>query len=257
VQYTADNAHWALSSSAQSTCSVEPGTVQDVGTIVGLHPGSPPSLFTASHCCSDLPSRHLLQLRILGAMRTPFAVKGGGHTTNPGFSSTLGVQIAMVRFNTITVDHVASTVAVGAGLLWDDVYRALDGTGLNVVGGRVPGIGVAGLTLGGGGYFSSQLSIFMVSHRWAKGYSWKTNQFGLTIDNIDSYELVLPNETIRVVTSQDEDLYFGLRVCVGVTLCLVFMLPSECGLRVASIILCASSHEMLQLLSMAHTHARA
>ena len=53
----------------------------------------------------------------------------------------------------------------------------------------------------------------MVVHR-EQGQSWKTSQFGLAIDNIDSYELVLPNGTVRIVTSQDEDLYFGLRVCV-------------------------------------------
>ena len=124
----------------------------------------------------------------------------------------------MVRFNTVTVDKAASTVAVGAGLLWDDVYKALDGTGLNVVGGHVPGIGVAGFTLGGGPYFSSQLPIskMMVTHRCTctKGYSWKTSQFGLTIDNVDSYELVLPDGTVRIVTCEDEDLWFGLRVCV-------------------------------------------
>jgi len=31
-----------------------------------------------------------------------------------------------------------------------DVYEKLDGTGYNVVGGRVPGPGVGGFTLGGG-----------------------------------------------------------------------------------------------------------
>jgi FAD/FMN-containing dehydrogenase len=72
------------------------------------------------------------------------------------------------------------------------VYEALDGTGLNVVGGRVSGVGVAGFTLGG-------------------GYSWKTNQYGLTIDNIESFELVRPDGTIQTVTSQDEDLWFALR----------------------------------------------
>jgi len=82
--------------------------------------------------------------------RTPFAVKGGGHATNPGFSSTTGVQIAMTRFNQVIVNKTASLVEVGAGLIWDDVYKALDGTGLNVVGGRVSGVGVAGFTLGGG-----------------------------------------------------------------------------------------------------------
>ncbi|KAI0276952.1 FAD-binding domain-containing protein [Russula aff. rugulosa BPL654] len=163
-QYYADIAHWSESSTVQSACSVEPGTAQDVAVI----------------------------LRICGVMRTPFAVKGGGHATNPGFSSTTGVQIAMTRFNQVVVDKTASLVEVGAGLIWDDVYTKLDGTGLNVVGGRVSGVGVAGFTLGG-------------------GYSWKTNQYGLTIDNIESFELVLPNGTIQTVTSQNEDLWFGLR----------------------------------------------
>ena len=88
-------------------------------------------------------------------MRTLFAVKGGGHTSNPGFSSTKGVQISMTRFNDIKVDTAAATVEVGAGVMWDQVYAVLGPYGVNVVGGRVPGIGVAGLTLGGGELFQS------------------------------------------------------------------------------------------------------
>jgi FAD/FMN-containing dehydrogenase len=92
--------------------------------------------------------------------RTPFAVKGGGHATNPGFSSTTGVHIAMTRFNQVIVNKTASLVEVGAGLIWDDVYRKLEGTGLNVVGGRVSGVGVAGFTLGGGA--RSSLDHFLI-----------------------------------------------------------------------------------------------
>jgi FAD/FMN-containing dehydrogenase len=44
------------------------------------------------------------------------------------------------------------------------------------------------------------------------GYSYKSSQYGLTVDNIAGYELVLPNGTVRYVTSKDEDLWFGLRV---------------------------------------------
>jgi len=44
------------------------------------------------------------------------------------------------------------------------------------------------------------------------GYSYKSNQYGLVIDNVVGYELVLPNGTIKHVTSKDEDLWFGLRV---------------------------------------------
>ena len=41
---------------------------------------------------------------------------------------------------------------IGPGLIWDDVYAALEPHGVNVVGGRMSGIGVAGLTLGGGSF---------------------------------------------------------------------------------------------------------
>ena len=69
---------------------------------------------------------------------------------NPGFSSTKGVQISMTRFNETKVDSTSGTVCVGAGLTWDQVYEALDNTGVTVIGGRENGVGVAGLTLGGG-----------------------------------------------------------------------------------------------------------
>jgi len=56
----------------------------------------------------------------------------------------------MTRFNETNVDLASGTVEVGAGLTWDQVYAVLKPTGVNVVGGRIPGVGVAGLTLGGG-----------------------------------------------------------------------------------------------------------
>ncbi|KAI0303852.1 hypothetical protein BC826DRAFT_1100810 [Russula brevipes] len=163
-QYFSDISHASSSSSQVSTCSVEPGSVEDVSKI----------------------------LNILGSSRTPFAVKGGGHSTNPKFSSTSGVQISMSRFNHTKVNVAEETVEIGAGLTWDQVYVALNSTGVNVVGGRVPGVGVAGLTLGG-------------------GYSFKTSQYGLTVDNVVGYELVLPNGTFINVTPKDSDLWFALR----------------------------------------------
>lgn len=44
------------------------------------------------------------------------------------------------------------------------------------------------------------------------GYAYTTSQYGLGIDNVVKYELVLPNGTLLSVTSEDEDLWFGLRV---------------------------------------------
>ncbi|PBK61214.1 FAD-binding domain-containing protein [Armillaria solidipes] len=165
LPYDADNEHYASSSSQRSSCSVEPGSVEDVGTI----------------------------LRILGETRTCFGVKGGGHATNQGFSSTTGVQIAMTRFVDVTYDQDTQTAVVGAGNIWDDVYDVLNARGVNVLGGRASGIGVAGFTLGG-------------------GYSWQSNQYGLAIDNVVAYELVMPNGKVTTMTaSTDQDLFFSLK----------------------------------------------
>ncbi|KAF8124592.1 FAD dependent oxidoreductase [Boletus edulis] len=165
--------HWASSSTQISACSFEPGTAMDVG----------------------------IALRILGETKTPFAVKGSGHATNPGFSSTTGVQIAMTRFSDIVYNSEARTVTVGTGLIWDDVYAVLEPRGVNVVGGRISGVGVAGLTLGG-------------------GYSWLTNQYGLTIDTVQAFELVMPNGTvINVMETSRPDLFFALKVRFYARLC--------------------------------------
>ena len=44
------------------------------------------------------------------------------------------------------------------------------------------------------------------------GYSYKTNQFGLAIDTIVGFNLVLPNGSVAYVTqSTHPDLFFGLK----------------------------------------------
>jgi FAD/FMN-containing dehydrogenase len=98
----------------------------------------------------------------------------------------------MTRFNSIELNNATSTVDAGSAVTWDEVYAAINSTGLNIVGGRIPTVGVSGLTLGG-------------------GYAFMSNQYGLSIDNMAGYELVLPNGTIINVTSSNKDLWFALR----------------------------------------------
>ncbi|KAJ2916389.1 hypothetical protein MD484_g4063, partial [Candolleomyces efflorescens] len=84
-------------------------------------------------------------------------------------------------------------VEFGTGLIWDEVYAALEPYGVTVVGGRNSGVGVGGFTLGG-------------------GYSWKTNQLGLTIDTVTAFELVKPNGDVVTVTERsDPKLFFALK----------------------------------------------
>jgi len=99
----------------------------------------------------------------------------------------------MSRFSEVLYGPSTKTVTVGAGLVWDDVYAALEPYGVNAVGARISGVGVAGFTLGG-------------------GYSWHTNQRGLTIDNVEAYELVKPDGVaINVTESSDPDLFVALK----------------------------------------------
>ena len=90
---------------------------------------------------------------------------------NPGFSSTKGIHISMSRFNHVIYHEKNGTVDIGSGLIWDDVFKQLEPYNISVVGGRISGVGVGGLLLGG-------------------GYSWKSNQYGLSIDNIYGYEVI-------------------------------------------------------------------
>jgi hypothetical protein len=46
------------------------------------------------------------------------------------------------------------------------------------------------------------------------GYSWKTNEYGLTVDTVTEFHLVSPNGTQTVVTETDKDLWFALKVCL-------------------------------------------
>jgi FAD/FMN-containing dehydrogenase len=117
----------------------------------------------------------------------------------------------MAHFRDIVLNEEEETVEIGAGLTWTDVYSYLVPKGLNVVGGRIDGVGVGGVILGGGTH-SSNFAAAQCRYTHVPGYSWKSNQYGLTIDTVAAFELVLPNGTVKKVTEKDEDLWFALRV---------------------------------------------
>jgi FAD/FMN-containing dehydrogenase len=127
-------------------------------------------------------------------------IKSGGHTTNSGFSSTSGVQIAMYSFSDVVYDADAQTATVGTGLLFDDVYAALEEYGVTVVGAKATGLGIGGITLGGGMVSNGGFRDF-IKLIFLLGYSFLGNQYGLAFDNVVAYELVLPNGTVADITS--------------------------------------------------------
>lgn len=80
----------------------------------------------------------------------PFAVRSGGHASFYNASNINGgIAIDLRRLNSIDVSQDRSTVSVGAGNRWQDVYEHIVPLGLAAIGGRNGDIGVGGLTLGG------------------------------------------------------------------------------------------------------------
>lgn len=133
-------------------------------------------------------------VKIIGDRRIRFAISCSGHASNQGFSSTPGIHISMKGFQSVTVSANNDYVDIGGGIAWSDVYAALDSSTVNVVGGRVPGPGIGGFVTGGG------------------GYSWLTNQYGLTGDTLLSVDMVLPNGTITTVSeATNPELFWAIK----------------------------------------------
>lgn len=90
-------------------------------------------------------------LKIVSFFQTRFAVRSGGHSPNPGWSSIKkpGVLIDLKKLNQITVSADKKIASLGTGGRWGDVFAALDPHGVSVIGGRIPQVGIGGLILGG------------------------------------------------------------------------------------------------------------
>lgn len=117
---------------------MEPATNQDVSTIVKL-------LANVYKNTKFAVSPLSIQLTLVHTHDNSLQVKGGGHSTAVGFSSTTGVLISMRRFDSVVYNKAAANVAIGAGNVWDNVYGKLDGTGVTVAGGRISGRSIMSL----------------------------------------------------------------------------------------------------------------
>ncbi|KAE8413974.1 hypothetical protein BDV36DRAFT_303684 [Aspergillus pseudocaelatus] len=123
-----------------------------------------------------------------------FAVKGGGHARDPDDSvSAGGVTIDMQKMRTVEVAPDQKTAKVGSGHVLLSLYEGLEKYNLTTLGGRVADVGLGGYVLGG-------------------GFSHLSPKYGLAMDNVFEYELVLPNATVAIVNQETHpDLYFALR----------------------------------------------
>jgi FAD/FMN-containing dehydrogenase len=124
----------------------------------------------------------------------PVAPRSGGHCF-AGRSSTVGIVIDVGPMRSVSVsDGVAE---VGAGARLGELSDALAAHGLAVPAGCGPGVGIAGLTLGGG------LGILGRTH-------------GLTSDRLVAAEVVLADgRVVRCDAQRHEDLLWALRGAGG------------------------------------------
>lgn len=82
--------------------------------------------------------------------KCPFAIKGGGHSSNSeGSSIQGGIQFDLVNLNHIEIADDKKTVRVGPGLQWGPLFKELEKHGVITVGGRDFGVGIPGFIFGG------------------------------------------------------------------------------------------------------------
>ncbi|KAL8964021.1 MAG: hypothetical protein Q9183_004767 [Haloplaca sp. 2 TL-2023] len=132
-------------------------------------------------------------LRFAQSHGIDFAVCGGGHSTSGASSSSGGIVIDLSPMRSVAVDPTSMAITAQGGCLWVDVDEAAGAHGLATVGGTINHTGVGGLTLGG-------------------GYGWLSGQYGLTIDNLFSVDMVLADG--RLVTcspTENEHLFWAVR----------------------------------------------
>ncbi|GAB1522842.1 hypothetical protein RhiTH_005967 [Rhizoctonia solani] len=127
-----------------------------------------------------------------------FAVRGGGHTTNPGWASTdSGVLVSLSKLTAIEISDDTKSVVIGAGNRWGDVYAKIGEYNVTVAGGRASTVGVSGFLLGGG------LSFLLHSE-------------GFSANTVLSYEIVLASGEVATVTSKsNKDLFRALKGGTG------------------------------------------
>ncbi|HET8716525.1 MAG TPA: FAD-binding oxidoreductase [Nocardioidaceae bacterium] len=121
------------------------------------------------------------------------SVRGGGHNAGGLGVWDDALMIDLSQMRSTTVDPSRGTVRVDGGCTWADVDHATVPFGLATPAGMISSTGVAGLTLGGGiGYLA--------------------RRYGLTVDNLVSADLVLPDGRL-VVADEDHhpDLFWALR----------------------------------------------
>lgn len=167
VNHTEVDGNWSEACWQSPSCAVIPSTTENVSKV----------------------------FKIIKFFQTKFAIRSGGHSPNPGWSSIdkSGLLIDLRKLNQVKVSDDRKIASLGPGGRWGDVFAALDPYGVSVIGGRIPHVGVGGLILGG-------------------GYFHFSGQYGLAADNVQNFEVVLADgSVVNANQQQNTDLFWALK----------------------------------------------
>lgn len=123
----------------------------------------------------------------------PLAVRGGGHNIAGNAMCDDGLVIDLSQMKTAKVDPGSSRVTIEGGATLADLDAATQAHGLATPVGINSTTGVAGLTLGG-------------------GFGWLSRKYGMTIDNLESAEVVTAaGEVVHASATEHPDLFWAIR----------------------------------------------
>ncbi len=121
------------------------------------------------------------------------SVRGGGHNIAGYAVCDKGLMIDFSTMKNVRVDTGARRAYVEPGATLSDFDRAVQAHGLATPVGINSTTGIAGLTLGG-------------------GFGWLTRQYGLTIDNLMSADLVTADgKKVHASNHDNSDLFWAIR----------------------------------------------
>ena len=116
------------------------------------------------------------------ALKMPFCVRSGGHSTAGYSVVNNGILIDVSGLNFVQVDTVNSVVTAGPGTNFDTLNGALNSTGLHVPSGECGDVCVGGFVQGG-------------------GYGYTSRCFGIQSDCVLAFRVMLANGGIVVANA--------------------------------------------------------